>query len=100
MSLTPLFEGDTQKKRLGTIKENIECTRCALYGTMATATHDKLELMEYAVRIKDEKDREAFVSLISKWFYRSKLQIDAYEALGFIMAQLESMKEKAESSLS
>ena len=100
MKLTPLFEGETHEKHLRTIKENVQIIGGRLYGNKEQAIADKLGLMEHAVRIKDEKEREAFVSLISKWFCAANVQAEAYQAINCVKAQLESLAKKGDSSSS
>ena len=90
-NLTPLFEGQSQDKHLQTIKENIAQIAGRLYSSNDQVIADKLELMEQAVRISDKKEREAFVSLISKWHYNATVQVDSHSALNCVKAQLESM---------
>lgn len=94
MNLAPLFEGQPQEKHLRTIKENIELVAGRLYGTRDQAIADKLQLMECAVRIKDEKERDAFVAVVNKWFYVANVSAEAYTALSRIKAQLESLDKK------
>ena len=94
MRLSPLFEGGTQEKQLRTIIENVEIVGGRLYGNKEQAIADKLTLMEHAVKIKDEKEREAFVLLISKWFYVANVQAEAYKALNCIKSQLDTLAKK------
>ena len=100
MNLTPLFEGESHEKHLRTIKENIENAGGRLYGNKEQLVADKLNLMEHAVRIKDEAERGAFVALISKWSYVASVQVEAYEALKCVKAQLESLAKKGDASSS
>lgn len=91
MQLNPLWESDSHEKRLQTIKENVEIVSGSLYGSDSLVMADKLSLLEYAVGIKDEKDRGEFVSLIGKWRYVANLQVEAHKALKSIAAQLANL---------
>ena len=97
-NLTPLFEGQSQEKHLQTIKDNVAQIAGRLYSSDSQVIADKLELMEQAVRISDKKEREAFVSLISKWHYHATVQVESHKALNCVKAQLESMTRGREPS--
>lgn len=98
MNLTPLFEGQNQEKNWQTIKENMERIAGRLASSKDHEMQERIELLEYAVRIVDKDVREAFVRLIGKWFYGVTVRSEAYKDLHYVNGQIDSLTKKAESS--
>ena len=65
----------SHERHLRMIKETIEVVAGRLYGNKEQAIAETYtELLKHAVRIQDEGERNAFTSLIGKWFYVANLQ--------------------------
>lgn len=77
--------------RAALIKNDLELVVGRLCCSKEGIIANKLELMEHAVKIADEGERKAFVSLINQWFYAAGAQLEAYETLKRVFPKLEWM---------
>ena len=93
MSLLPLLHCESHEDRVRTILRNVDSVARQLYGSAEQAMAEKLRLMEYAVKIEDAENRQAFVNLINKWHSESQVRVDIRKDLVFIKEQLGTLEK-------
>lgn len=91
MSLKPLFGGETKEQHFKTIDDNLAMIAGQLIWHDSHIMPEKIRLLEIALGIKNENDREEFRRLIGTWEYLVKKQAETLHGISVIRKQVEQV---------